>query len=68
MGKWTHSSRYYAFLTVATFLMALVSFSGLFFFKEDVTGRLISGSAWSLVTLGWLGQFLKVKIKHKQQT
>ena len=68
MAKWTYSSGYYAFLTLATFLMAIISFSGIFFFKEDITGRLISGSAWSLVTLGWLSKFFKVKMRNKQQS
>jgi len=66
MAKWSNSPGYYAVLTTGTFLMAVISFSGLFFFKEDLIGRLISGSAWSLVTIGWLGQFYQAKRKQEK--
>jgi hypothetical protein len=66
MAKWSNSPGYYAVLTAGTFLMAVISFSGLFFFKEDIIGRIISGSAWSLVTIGWLGQFYQAKMKQEK--
>ncbi|UCF64763.1 MAG: hypothetical protein JSW33_02705 [bacterium] len=66
MVKWSNSPAYYAGLSAATFLMAAISFSGVFFFKEDLIGRLISGSAWSLVMFGWLGQYYQARMKGKQ--
>ena len=62
--KFQTSPRYYAFLAVGSFLMTVLTFSGIFFLKEDVVGRLIIGLAWSLVTLGWLGQFFHASKKE----
>ena len=62
------SPKYNAFLAIGSFLMAALTFSGLFFLKEDIVGRLITGSAWSLVTLGWLGQYFYAYQKSKKHT
>jgi hypothetical protein len=57
-----YSPKYYAFLAAGSFLMAALSFSGLFLQQEDLIGRLITGSAWSIVTLGWLGQLFQARV------
>lgn len=62
------SSTSYAFLTVGSLLMTVLTFSGIFFLKEDVVGRLIVGLSWSLVTLGWLGQLFHASKKDKTNT
>lgn len=68
MVKWTNSPKYFALLAAVSFLMAVISFSGIFFMKEDLTGRLITGSAWSLVVFGWLGQFFSSRQKNKLES
>ncbi len=68
MMKTSKSPAYFAFLAAGSFLMAAISFSGVLLFKEDLIGRLITGSVWRLVTLGWLGEFFHVRIKQKAQS
>jgi len=53
------SPKYFLFLTIGSFLMVVISFSGIFFQYEDISGRLITGFAWSIVTFGWLGQYFR---------
>lgn len=63
--KSSNSPTYFAFLALGTFIMAVISFTGIFFSKTDLISRLITGSLWSLVTFGWLGQFFNSRIKQK---
>ena len=61
--KLQNSPKYLAFLAVGSFLMAIISYSGLLFLKADLVGRLITGSAWSIVSFGWLVNFFNARIK-----
>lgn len=63
--KMPKSPAYFAFLAIGSFLMAVISFTGIFFLKDDLIGRLIVGSAWSIVTFGWMGQFFNSRIQNK---
>ncbi len=65
--KSPNSPAYFAFLAAGSFLMAVISFSGIFSSKADLIGRLITGSLWSLVSFGWLGQFFHVRTRQKDQ-
>lgn len=65
--KNTHSLKYYAWLAGGSFLMVVIHFSGLFLNLKDLTGRIISGAAWSIVTLGWASQFFKARKTTKKQ-
>jgi len=60
MAKWQNSTRYFAFLATGSFLMAVITFWGVFL-EADLTGRIIVGIVWTLVSLGWLGQYFRAK-------
>ncbi|NIM91484.1 MAG: hypothetical protein GTO17_11115 [Candidatus Aminicenantes bacterium] len=45
---------------ILSLAIALISFSGIVL-KNDFAGRLIFGSTWSLVGIGWLGQYFHSK-------
>ena len=62
------SPKYYAFLAVGSFLITVLTFSGILFLKEDAVGRLITGLVWSLVTLGWLGHYFHACKKNNTNT
>jgi hypothetical protein len=60
------SSKYYAFLSIGSLLISAISFSGIFYLKVDLTGRILVGLLWGLVSIGWIGQYFQIKKKLKQ--
>ena len=67
MVKLTKSPQYYAVLAAISYLMMVISFSGIFFLKEDIIGRLITGTAWSVVAFGWLRHYFYTRLKNQNR-
>ena len=64
MSAWKQSRYYHPFLSIVSLIVATMFYSGIVL-AEDITGRLIIGSVWLLVSAGWFGQYLH-KLKLEQ--
>ena len=56
-----HSKFYFPFLIIVSLILAIIFYSGIVL-KEDITGRIIIGTVWLIVSAGWLGQFIHKKV------
>jgi len=64
MANWSESKYYYPFLIILSLILAIIFYSGIVL-KEDMTGRIIIGTIWLIVSLGWLSRYVtKKKIKQ----
>lgn len=60
MGHWKDSKYYYPFLIIGSLVIAIIVYSGVVM-KGDMTGRILIGSVWLLVSIGWIGRYLHTK-------
>jgi hypothetical protein len=65
MVSWKQSKFYYPFLIIVSLILAMIFYSGIVL-KEDLTGRIIIGSVWIVVSAGWLRQYFYNKVKHTE--
>ncbi len=64
MAKWNVKPKHYMIVTIVSFVIAAISFSGVIL-KNDAVGRLIFGFVWLLVGIGWFGQYFHSTKKEK---
>lgn len=65
MSAWKQSRFYHPFLISVSVIVAVIFYSGIVL-AEDITGRIIIGTVWLLVSAGWFGQYLhKRKLEQK---
>jgi len=60
MVSWKQSKFYYPFLIIVSLILAMIFYSGVVL-KEDITGRVVIGSVWLLVSIGWILKYLNTK-------
>ena len=66
MAKWNMKPKHYMIITVVSFVIAGIIFSGAIL-KNDVVGRLIFGFVWVIVGIVWLGQYFHSKNKKREK-
>ena len=65
MAKWNMKPKHYMIITVVSFVIAGIIFSGAIL-KNDVVGRLIFGFVWVIVGIVWLGQYFHSKKERRK--
>ena len=65
MSKWNKSEYYFPFLTIVSLILAIIFYSGMVI-NNDLTGRILIGSIWLIVSIGWLSKFMNMKKVKKQ--
>lgn len=65
MKKWYRSEFYYHFLITVSMILAIIFYTGIVI-TNDLTGRIILGSIWLVVSIGWLSKYFNMKKVKKQ--
>jgi uncharacterized membrane protein YczE len=65
MANWKQSKFYHLFLIITSLVLAILFYSGIVL-KDDLTGRIIIGTVWFVVSIGWLGQYVNKIVKHSE--
>ncbi len=63
MAKRNLSRVNYLFLIVVTLVLAVIFYSGIVM-DDDLTGRIIMGSVWLLLSAAWVMQYINKFVKH----
>ena len=64
MNQSKNSTLYFLILSISALSIALIFISGIVL-KTDLTGRIIIGSIWLIVSIGWLGKYFHTRKQTK---
>lgn len=63
MNQYKKSNLYYLILSICALSISLLIISGIVL-KTDLVGKIILGSLWLIVSIGWFGQYIHKKVKN----